>query len=220
MGTKILALESAGAACSATISINGVLQAEYTIFEANKHDKFLAEFAKRLLNDFSIKPTDLDAIAVSAGPGSFTGLRISGSIAKAMCFDGEPKLIAVPNLEAFAFACIEKNTQQNNFNKVSATIKAQKDLLYYQDFSRDFSSLSEPVLLSEEEYLQLDFSDAIVCGTAAHLFPDLPRDLSVSSFSARLIAALASKMYAKGIFCDPADYTPMYVQDFKPRNQQ
>lgn len=214
---KILALESAGDSCSAAVGINGDLAAIYTIQEQNKHDKFLAEFAKRLLDDLNIKPEELSAVAVSAGPGSFTGLRISGSIAKAMCFGNTPKLIAVPNLSALAYACINNNTEES-ITKISATIKAHKDLLYFQEFLTDFTTLTQPQIVTQDEYLKRDFTDTKICGTAANIFSNLNSDKYLCSLSAEYIADLAYKMYNENDFADSYKYTPLYVQDFQPKS--
>lgn len=224
--TIILSLESAGNICSASISINNVISATFSVYLANKHDKLLAEFAKRLLNDLDISITELDAVAVSAGPGSFTGLRISGSIAKAMCFGGTPNLIAVPNLMAFAYNCYKninnnvflRNSKENNtINKIIATIKAQKDLLYFQEFSNEFIALNEPKLVAQDYFQQNDASNSIFCGSAAYLFPKYNIDINSINFSAELISNLANEMLSKGEFTSPDEYTPMYFQDFNPK---
>lgn len=215
---KILSLESAGAICSAALSYDEQIIAEYTIFAPSKHDKFLAEFAKRLLDDFNLKTDELSAVAVSAGPGSFTGLRISGSIAKALCFDGEPKLIAVPNLHAFAKQSIENDGKADM--TYSATIKAQTNLLYYQDFSADMTALCEPQLIEKEEYTKRDLSNTIICGSAAYLFDEYRIDKANTDFSARLIAKRAIDMYRAGEFADANDYTPLYIQEFEVKTKK
>lgn len=213
---RILSLESAGATCSVALHIDGKLTAEYSIYEQNLHDRLLAEFVKRMLNDLNLTTADLSAIAVSAGPGSFTGLRICGSIAKAMCMGNEPKLIAVPNMQALAYSCIE-NLQYIDFDSVIATIKAHKDLLYYQVFSKDFTFNSEPVFITQDEFLNFDFGNAMICGTAADLFPQYFSIDNYKNLSAKFIGELAGKMYADGLFTDATEYTPLYIQEFEPK---
>lgn len=215
---KILSLESAGAVCSAALSYDDQIIAEYTIFAPSKHDKFLAEFAKRLLDDFNLKTDELSAVAVSAGPGSFTGLRISGSIAKALCFEGSPKLIAVPNLHAFAKQSIENAGKADMI--YSATIKAQTNLLYYQDFSADMTALCEPQLIEKEEYAKRDLSNTIICGSAAYLFDEYKTDRVNTDFSAKLIAKRAIDMYRVCEFADANAYTPLYIQEFEVKTKK
>lgn len=213
---KILSLESAGATCSVTLHVNGGLTAEYSIFEPNLHDRLLAELSSRILCDLNLEVTDIDAVAVSAGPGSFTGLRICGSIAKALCMGGSPKLIAVPNMQALAYTCIE-NLPYIDYDSVIATIKAHKDLLYYQVYSKDFTFTSEPVLITQEEFMNLDFGNALICGTAADLFPQYFSISDYNRLTARFIGELAWKMYQDEDFVDEQEYTPLYIQEFEPK---
>jgi tRNA threonylcarbamoyladenosine biosynthesis protein TsaB len=168
------------------------------------------------LSDFNLTTSDLSAVAVSAGPGSFTGLRICGSIAKALCFDGSPKMIAVPNLNALAYACV-KNLYMLDYESVVATVKAHKDLLYYQVFGNDFSIQSEPALITQDEFLNMDFGASLICGTAAEIFPKYLSIPDYSKLSASFIGELAYKMYNDNEFVDPDEYTPLYIQEFEPK---
>lgn len=213
---RILSLESAGATCSVTLHTDGILESEYSVYKPNLHDRLLAEFVERMLGDLSLTIDDINAIAVSAGPGSFTGLRISGSVAKALCMGGKPKLIAVPNMKALAYCCLE-NLSYIDFDSVIATVKAQKDLLYYQVFGKDFKSISEPVFITQDEFMNFDFGNAFICGTAAELFPQYFSISDYNVLSAKFIGELACKMYRDNDFIDEKKYTPLYIQDFEPK---
>lgn len=213
---KILSLESAGASCSVALHIDGELISEYTINAPNLHDRLLADFAKRTLNDLQMNVSDLDAVAVSAGPGSFTGLRICGSLGKALAYGNSPRLIAVPTMHALAYSCI-LNLPYVDFNAVVATVKAHKDLLYYQVFSKDFTFTSEPVFITQDEFLNFDFGNAMICGTAADLFPKYFSINGYNKLSAKYIGELAYKMYQDGDFTNSDEYTPLYIQEFEPK---
>ena len=213
---RILSLESAGTTCSVTLHTDGVLESEYSVYKPNLHDQLLAELVERTIDDLQLSVDDISAVAVSAGPGSFTGLRISGCIAKALCMGGSPKMIAVPNMKALAYCCIE-NLSYIDFDSVISTIKAQKDLLYYQVFSKDFNTISEPVFITQDEFMNFDFGHALICGTAAELFPQYFSISDYNTLSAKFIGQLATKMYREHDFVDERKYTPLYIQNFEPK---
>jgi len=145
---KIISIETSGPVCSVALSDGDSFISELYNSDGNRHDELCAEFVRRLLVEKNLTISNIDAIAVSSGPGSFTGLRIGASIAKALCFkesenDYAPRLIAVPTLSAFANEAMENINFQKvpNFRKVENTkiiafIPAQKDYLYYQIFTR------------------------------------------------------------------------------------
>lgn len=215
---NIIALESAGSNCSVALFVNGALFSEYNIFEKNLHDKYLADLTNRIIHDAGIKITDINAVAVSAGPGSFTGLRISGSIAKGLTFDDKIKLISVPTLKAIAkYAASRLGKFQ--FEKIIATVKAHKDLLYYQVFSNSGQELSEITFCTLEEFNQLNFENAFLCGSAANEFPDYSSIEDFNQLSAKFIGQLACQMYEDNMFVKSEDYTPLYIQEFQPKNK-
>lgn len=99
----ILCLETATTNCSVALSKNGVLVALKEDNSANySHAEKLHVFIEELLKENSIGVSDLDAIAVSKGPGSYTGLRIGVSTAKGLCFSLDLPLIAIPTLTSLA----------------------------------------------------------------------------------------------------------------------
>lgn len=221
---KIISIETSGPVCSVALSEENSIIAELSNSEGNRHDELCAEYVRILLTENNLKIKDIDAIAVSSGPGSFTGLRIGASIAKALCFkenddDYAPKLIAVPTLPAFVNELLNvfKIESVNNMN-VIATIPAQKGYLYFQEFllsNKDFAAVSEVKLSSIEEFLETDLGDKIICGPKQAIFEDLPALPYLVDYSSELIANLAFKKYIAGEFADAKDFKPMYVQDFQ-----
>src|SRR5215203_5491452 len=95
----ILSLETSVDVCSVAIHDNQTLLKEIVLHEAQSHASQLAPLIQDVLSLASLKPADISAVAVSAGPGSYTGLRIGASTAKGLCFALNIPLIAVPTLE-------------------------------------------------------------------------------------------------------------------------
>jgi tRNA threonylcarbamoyladenosine biosynthesis protein TsaB len=100
----ILHLETATAVCSAALGQDGELVAIEESGEGLVHGEMLAVYIDRVLRRAQMTPRELDAVAVSMGPGSYTGLRVGLSTAKGMCFALGIPLIAIPTLEALALA--------------------------------------------------------------------------------------------------------------------
>jgi tRNA threonylcarbamoyladenosine biosynthesis protein TsaB len=98
----ILQIETATASCSVALAKDGNVLAFKQINERNIHAEVITLFIDELIALAGIKYNDLDAVAVSCGPGSYTGLRIGISTAKGLCFALDKPLIAIETLEAMA----------------------------------------------------------------------------------------------------------------------
>ena len=83
----ILHIETATDICSVVLADKGVVVAEKTSEPIRDHASSLAVYIDEVLKESGVKPSDLKAIAVSKGPGSYTGLRIGVSTAKGLCYD-------------------------------------------------------------------------------------------------------------------------------------
>ncbi|MDN5284772.1 MAG: tRNA threonylcarbamoyladenosine biosynthesis protein TsaB [Mucilaginibacter sp.] len=102
----ILQIETATTSCSVALAIDGKVLAFKQVNERNIHAEVITLFIEELVNKTGLTYNDLDAIAVSCGPGSYTGLRIGVSTAKGLCFALNKPLIAIETLEAMAYAII------------------------------------------------------------------------------------------------------------------
>ena len=98
----ILLLETATAVCSVALARDGEVVAEIHSDEPNAHSSRLPLFVEQLFSQCNITPTHLDAVCVSSGPGSYTGLRIGVSSAKGFCYALSIPLLAVPTLQGMA----------------------------------------------------------------------------------------------------------------------
>ena len=104
----ILNIETSTAVCSVSLGKDGNLFAYKETKEGMNHATHLTVFIDCILKEKGLKPKDLDAVAVSMGPGSYTGLRIGVSTAKGICYGSSLPLIAVSTLQAMT-APILKN---------------------------------------------------------------------------------------------------------------
>lgn len=106
---KILALDSSGLVASVALTEDDNLIAEYTIQYKKTHSQTLLPMLEEIRNMVELDLSTVDAIAVAAGPGSFTGLRIGSATAKGLAFAMEKPIIPVPTLEGLAYQMYGSN---------------------------------------------------------------------------------------------------------------
>lgn len=104
--TRILHIDTASRFCSVALSSGSELAGIRETSEKNAHARVTTVFIDELMKDAEVKPEELDAIAVSMGPGSYTGLRIGVSTAKGLCYALGKPLIAVSTLQSMAVGSI------------------------------------------------------------------------------------------------------------------
>lgn len=98
----ILQIETATSSCSVALAKNGIVISSKEAGGRNLHAEMLTLFIDEIVSGAGVSYADIDAVAVSCGPGSYTGLRIGISTAKGLCFALEKPLIAVETLESMA----------------------------------------------------------------------------------------------------------------------
>ncbi len=100
---RILAIESSARAASVAVTDNGALMGQYFQSSGLTHSRTLLKMAEDLLANLELRLSDIDAVAVARGPGSFTGVRIGVAAAKGICWGGEKPVVGVSTLEAMAW---------------------------------------------------------------------------------------------------------------------
>lgn len=218
----ILCIESSTTVCSAAIAIDG--RAVYSLREdrPNSHSSKLTVLIEQLLKDAGIGVNDLDAVAVSSGPGSYTGLRIGVSVSKGLCYGVGKPLIAIPSLEIMAAGFLADIGTFERDALLCPMIDARRMEVYSALFSTglkverpvraeiidDFSYAD--ILLERPVYF---FGDGamkcagVIKGSNAH-FVDGIVPLAYS------MAGLASERFAEERFEDVAYFEPFYLKDF------
>jgi tRNA threonylcarbamoyladenosine biosynthesis protein TsaB len=209
----ILSIETSGTTCGVVLASGSKFLAEYSLFGENVHDKLLAELCRRIMHDCNKSIDSLDAVAVSAGPGSFTGLRIGASVAKGICFGSDIKCIAVPTLSAFASAATEYAQSLGN-KEIMSVIPANQNLFFSQQFLCDGTPQTE-ILLTEDAEVQSRITDTtILCGSAAPHFQALHRLSGLNRLTPRFIARHAYELWNQSAWIPAEDFVPMYAQEF------
>ena len=225
---KILSIECGTAVCSVALGDNGEL---VSLLEdpTRNHAATLAPFIDKILEANDTKPSELDAIAIAQGPGSYTGLRIGAATAKAMAYALDIPLIAVPSLEAMANLAIEEYNvgllQIENPDRVILVpmIDARRMEVFTATYSLKLENLvaTRALIVDEESFSEALLShDIVLFGDGAKKCYDLLSHVSGNfsyadiPASARGIVTIADKMYLNKDFVSTAYWEPNYLKDF------
>ena len=99
---RLVFIETSTALCSTALAEDGRIISTRRSSEPRAHASLTAVYVKEMLDEAGWKVSDLDAVCLSQGPGSYTGLRVGSSTAKGLCFGGKVPLIAVSTLDILA----------------------------------------------------------------------------------------------------------------------
>ncbi|MBU3699996.1 MAG: tRNA (adenosine(37)-N6)-threonylcarbamoyltransferase complex dimerization subunit type 1 TsaB [Candidatus Kapabacteria bacterium] len=213
----LLAIETSGSSCSVAVSIDRRLVACIEILRPNVHDARLASLVETVCRDAEVSPSSLDLVAVSSGPGSFTGLRIGVSMAKGLCIGSGAKLIGVPTMTALFHASSEVATRAGS-NVMIGLIPSHAELVYAAESPlQDSRHLAEVRLLEKAELTSMLREGALYVGPGAELLD--PKAVSgLTRLSARFVTYSAWKLLDAGHEPeDPLTFAPDYHQEFRPR---
>jgi tRNA threonylcarbamoyladenosine biosynthesis protein TsaB len=130
----ILHIETSTKVCSVALSRDEQAVSWEDQGDAMNHTALLAPMIAGILDKNNLTINDLGAVSVSSGPGSYTGLRVGGSTAKALAYSLGIPLIAVPTLEALSSAALEAH---GSFSHVIPMIDARRDEVYAAIYGRD-----------------------------------------------------------------------------------
>lgn len=149
----ILNIETSGDLCAVAVGNGKGLLAKKELFEKNIHSKMLAELVSDCLQQSGIFANQLSAIAISLGPGSFTGLRIGMSLVKGMAFAAEIPIIGISTLKLLAMSGWDKLP---NSRFLAAIIDARRNEFYFSLFSNKNNIMEEeikPAIIGSENIM-------------------------------------------------------------------
>jgi len=218
-GILILSIETATGCGSIALTRGERLLAEATAQPEVTHSRRLLGTVDWLMQAAGIDWTDLDGIAVSLGPGSFTGLRIGMAAAKGLVMATGVPLIGVSTLDALALSCIGTRMQ------ICPVLDARKQEVYaalYQPGGEGGypSRLSGDEAISPEALAEKIDQPTVLLGTGVGVYADVFKENKlIRLLPAQLthprglhVGLLAAEMLAKGDVMDPATAAPYYVR--------
>jgi len=156
--SKILCIETSTEVCSVAIAENGVVADLREDQSGMNHSRLLTVFIDELLKANKISMNNFDAVAVSQGPGSYTGLRIGVSAAKGLCYGAGIPLITICPLKAMASAFVQNATKQNinllQTDQLVPMIDARRMEVYRAIYSVNMENIAdvEAVIVDENTF--------------------------------------------------------------------
>ena len=220
--TDMLVIETSGVTCAAGIFRDGKPVAEMAAAIRNIHSQVLASFVKDLLRTARVGPESLKGIVLSAGPGSFTGLRIGYSVAKGVAHALGIALVTVPTLDIWAY---QSGAQLLPVLSVSDARRGEIFAALYRWHAGSCERQGEYRLLRPEQLGELLAEPALLAGQdaihlsvllKAHLPADtrllLPQPPSPQLWA---LAELGLRKYRLGEVADIYTCEPLYIRTFK-----
>lgn len=227
----ILGIETATTICSVALVKDGKLVAIRESVGTKEHSAALTGYIADLFAEAGFAYQQLDAIAVSMGPGSFTGLRIGVSSAKGLCYALDKPLIAVDTLKSLAWQALQRCIQQKKEIKnvlFCPMLDARRMEVYTAFFDHNLQVI-EPVnahVITEDSFKTFADKEIIYFGDGASKCISLLESKSNYthfdniSLSSEAICMLAVGEFENNNFADVAYCEPFYLKDFiagKPR---
>jgi len=209
----ILAIETSETICSAALYYSSEKYFTSAIKLKHSHSEKLFEIIEFLFQQAEINRDEIRSVAVSGGPGSFTGLRIGMAAAKGIASGTGISLIIVPTFEALAYqisSCIADNTEFIIANKVN------KDEVYYSKFkikSNSYIFVDDLTILTNEEFVNRSIGNKVF-GSASYLLEENKNHNIISSPSAEYVAEWALKLGEKNSTFDYDYLEPNYLKNF------
>jgi len=217
----ILNIESSTTNCSISLANNGELISIRELNEKNySHSTKLHSFIEEVLKNSNITVNKLSAIAVSSGPGSYTGLRIGVSAAKGLCYALQIPLISVPTLKVLAR---QINIQREDL--IIPVMDARRDEVYSAVYNSEYELVRNifPEIIDSESFIELAKENKLYfIGNGQEKCERLIRKNSNLIFSnydtfpsSKEMVLISYEKFKKLKFEDVAYFEPDYLKKFK-----
>lgn len=220
----ILCLETATPVCSVALNDGCCTIALRETEGQNAHSEKITNFIREVMETANISYNQLDAVAVSKGPGSYTGLRIGVSTAKGICYAADLPLMAVDTLEAMAYGMKAKlGSQMSDSDLLIPMIDARRMEVYAAIFDAHLNKIydTEAMVIDENAFAELRQNHRLwLFGDGApklsKVFENQPNINIINGFrpSAAYMLPLAEKALKAHDFVDVAYFEPFYLKDF------
>ncbi len=219
----IINIETSTDVCSAALTFDGQVLISREDYQGHNHATLLSGFIKDCIDEAKSKNLKIDAVAVSIGPGSYTGLRIGLSEAKGLAYALDLPLIGVSTLEIMTVAVMFSDFFNENV-MFAPMIDARRMEVYTAVYDFALKSLMQPapLILDENSYREyLDKGPVIFFGNGSDKARDLLKAHKNANFITEMhplasnMMALSEKTYIKKKFLDLAYSTPEYLKEFQ-----
>jgi len=222
----ILHIETSTSVCSVAVSKNNILLSLKETNLGYSHSSVITLFIQEAMKEIDMQLTEIDAVAVSKGPGSYTGLRIGVSTAKGLCYSLDKPLIAINTLQAMAWGMANSfsNTDDKPFDQLYCPmIDARRMEVYAAFYNQNNEVVKETSadIIDEHSYADiLAKQQVLFAGNGSEKCRDFLSANQNASFlanfeaSAKYMISLAETKFKNSAFESIAYFEPFYLKDF------
>ena len=219
---RIILIETSTALCSAALAEDGVITSYRESSAPKAHASLTAVFIQEMLAERNLSLSDCDAVCVSMGPGSYTGLRVGVSTAKGLCFGSGKPLLAVGTLNTLVAQASDVISSEKSlpYKFIIPMIDARRMEVYTAVFENGRQiTETAPAIIDENSFSEyLEQGPCLFIGDGAGKCADVIKHPNASfcqcfpKASAMLEPAIAA--YRSGDFKDVAYFEPFYLKEF------
>ena len=221
----ILSLETSTDVCSVALHQNEKIVREIVVAETQAHAEKLAPAIHELFESTSLSFKELNAVAVSAGPGSYTGLRIGAATAKGICFAAELPLISIPTLQLLASQAVASGKTNG---LLCPMIDARRMEVYCQVFDHTLAPVqsAEAKVIDESGFGELlKTQKMFFFGNGADKCRNMIQNPNAVFLDnvvplASAMGKIAHTKFLKREFEDLEAFKPFYLKDFVAKKSQ
>ncbi len=219
---KILAIDSSGLVASAALLMDGILVAEYTVDYKKTHSQTLLPMVDEILRMTQQELIEIDAIAVSEGPGSFTGLRIGAATAKGLGLVLKKPILGVPTVDALAYNLYgtkrricplmdarraQVYTGVYTFEEENFITLVPQKIAAVEEILQELNAMGEPVIFLGDG---VPVHECAIAQTMKVPYSFAPAHLARQRAGA--LGALATLYYKEGRGCTAGEFVPVYLR--------
>lgn len=216
----ILQIDTATDNAGVCLSREGIPLAQLANADQKSHASFVQPAVQAVMEQAGYPLSALDAVAVTSGPGSYTGLRVGLSSAKGLCFALNKPLIMVNTLEVIAAAQVTVTGNSGN-NLICPMIDARRMEVFTALYNYDLQEVMPPAALVLDEHsfaAELAYHKIVFCGNGSLKWESLITNtnavFSAVQHEAKDLALLAWKAFQEQRFADLAYSEPFYLKEF------
>lgn len=212
---KILLIETSTALCSVALEIDGKAIASRRSDIARPHASLTAVFCDEVLKEAGLSASTLDAVCISEGPGSYTGLRVGLSTAKGLCFGAGIRLLSVCSLDILAE--MAKTAEDFDSKWIVPMIDARRMEVYtaLYDSTGERRGPVEAKVIDSGSFSDIASGCTFIGDGAVKCKDTISGGKFVEAFpEAVAMTSLAEREYAAGAWRDVAYFEPFYLKDF------
>lgn len=218
---NILNIDTSTDVCSVALTSEGTILEHREDYEGQNHAKVLSSFINDMLDYATPRGIKLDAVAVSMGPGSYTGLRIGLSEAKGLCFGLDIPLIGISTLELLTVTIMFREFWDDDI-LFAPMIDARRNEVYtgVYDLALNKIMQPQPLILNENSFQEYTDKQIVFFGNGSDKAKDiiqLPNARFIKNIRPEAVnmMALSERAFRNNDFIDIAYSTPEYLKEFQ-----